>query len=195
VGQPLPHSHRTSPTWCALRLVAPSRDWNVFKQSLAEPWDGFTPAQPRSQPASSHGLVAKRLDGGQPAKRGASEDRCRHGGQGKPLVALRCQASLCLRCAQVSVATWGSQVSKLLHAGVLDRPSIRTVPARCRPTCSQNAAVVVSAFMRGGAHGLDDCSSTVRGKALKGGASTVLHPHGRQGQYPPPASAGHARGG
>ncbi len=39
--------------------------------------------------------------------------------------------------------------------------------------------------MRCGAPCLDDFSSTVRGKALRGGSITVLHPHGRQGPYPP----------
>ena len=43
-------------------LVAPSRDWNVFKQIFAEHWDGFTRAHPRYQTAYYHGLVAKMLD-------------------------------------------------------------------------------------------------------------------------------------
>ena len=46
----------------------------------------------------------------------------------------------------------------------------------------QNAAGVLSAFMRCGAQCLDDFYSTVRGKALRGGSSTVLHTHGRKGQ-------------
>jgi hypothetical protein len=49
----------------------------------------------------------------------------------------------------------------------------------------QNAAVVCSAFMRCGAQCLDDFFSTVRGKALRGGSITVLHTHGRNGQYHP----------
>src|SRR5919198_3723386 len=39
--------------------------------------------------------------------------------------------------------------------------------------------------MRCGAQCLDDVSSTVRGKALTGGYITVLHTHGRNGQYHP----------
>jgi hypothetical protein len=39
--------------------------------------------------------------------------------------------------------------------------------------------------MRCGAQCLDDFYSTVRGKALKGGSITVLHTHGRNGQYHP----------
>jgi hypothetical protein len=166
-------------------LVAPLRDWNVFKQIFAEHWDGFTHAHPRYQTAYYHGLVAKMLDCGNPAKMGSIEYRCLHCGQGKHLVAMSCKSSLCLRCAKVYVDTWVSQVSKMLHAGVIYRHIILTVPAMFRTTFYQNAAVVLSAFMRCGAHCLDDFYSTVRGKALKGGAITVLHTHGRNGQYHP----------
>ena len=166
-------------------LVAPLRDWNVFKQIFAEHWDGFTHAHPRYQTAYYHGLVAKMLDCGNPAKMGSIEYRCLHCGQGKHLVAMSCKSSLCLRCAKVYVDTWVSQVSKMLHAGVIYRHIILTVPAMFRTTFYQHAAVVLSAFMRCGAHCLDDFYSTVRGKALKGGAITVLHTHGRNGQYHP----------
>jgi hypothetical protein len=44
---------------------------------------------------------------------------------------------------------------------------------------------VLSAFMRCGAQCLDDFYSDVRGKALKGGSITVIHTHGRNGQYHP----------
>jgi hypothetical protein len=54
-----------------------------------------------------------------------------------------------------------------------------------RTTFYQHAAVVLSAFMRCGRQCLDDFYSTVTGKALKGGYSTVLHTHGRNGQYHP----------
>jgi hypothetical protein len=55
-----------------------------------------------------------------------------------------------------------------------------------RTPFDQHAAVVFSAFMRCGAQCLDDCLSTVRGQALRGGSLTVLHTHGRHGQYHPP---------
>jgi hypothetical protein len=43
----------------------------------------------------------------------------------------------------------------------------------------------LSALLRCGAQCLDDFYSAVRGKALKGGYITVLHTHGRNGQYHP----------
>src|SRR5262245_41144464 len=125
------------------------------------------------------------LDCGNPVKMGAVEYRCLHCGQGQHLVAMSCKSSLCLRCAKVYTDNWVSQVSKVLHEGVIYRHIILTVPAMFRPTFYQNAAVVLSAFMRCGAQCLDDFYSEVRGKPLRGGYITVLHTHGRNGQYHP----------
>ena len=95
---------------------------------------------------------------------------------------MSCQSSLCLRCAKVYVDTWVSQVSQVFHEGVIYRHSILTVPAMFRTTFSHNAAVWLSGLMRCGVQCLDDFSSTVRGKVLKGGSITVLQTHGRNGQ-------------
>src|SRR5262245_17013382 len=54
-----------------------------------------------------------------------------------------------------------------------------------RMTFYQNAAAMLSAFIRCGAQCLEDFYSTIRGKALKGGYIMVLHTHGRNGQYHP----------
>jgi hypothetical protein len=83
------------------------------------------------------------------------------------------------------VDNWVSQVSRVLHEGVIYRHIILTVPAMFRTTFYHNAEVVLNAFMRCGAQCLDDFYSTVRGKALRGGYITVLHTHGRNGQSHP----------
>jgi Putative transposase/Transposase zinc-binding domain len=166
-------------------MAASSRDWNVFKQIFAEHWEPFQQAHPRYQTAYYDSLVAKMLACGNPEKIGYTEYRCLHCGQGTHLVAMSCKSSLCLRCAKVAVDNWVSQVSKSLHEGVIYRHIILTVPAMFRTTFYQNAAVVLSAFMRCGAQCLDDFYSDVRGKALRGGYITVLHTHGRNGQYHP----------
>jgi hypothetical protein len=129
--------------------------------------------------------VAKMLACGHPEQMGDIADRCHQGGQGKHLVSMSCQSSLCLRCAKVSVDNWVSQVSQVLHAGVIYRHIILTVPALFRTTFYHNAAVVLSALMRCGVQGMDDFYSDVRGKALKGGSIVVIHPHGRTGQSHP----------
>ena len=182
--QPL-HRKRTTSTRCALMLAAPSRDWNVFKQIFTDHWDTFQRAHPRYQTPYYDSLIAKMLACGNPEKMGYIEYRCQHCGQGTHRVAMSCKSSLCLRCAKVYVDNWVSQVSRVLHEGVIYRHIILTVPAMFRTTFYQNAAVVLSAFMRCGAQCLDDFYSTVRGKMLRGGAITVLHTHGRNGQYHP----------
>jgi hypothetical protein len=166
-------------------IAAPPRDWNVFKQIFAEHWDGFTRAHPRYQTPYYAGLVAKMLVCGTPDKMGYLEYRCLQCGQGKHLVAMSCKSALCLRCAKVSVDNWVSQVSQMLHEGVIYRHIILTVPAMFRTTFYQNAAVLLSAFMRCGVQCMDDFYSAVRGKALQGGYIVVLHTHGRNGQYHP----------
>jgi hypothetical protein len=165
--------------------AAPSRDWSVFKQIFADHWEAFQHAHPRYQTSYYDGLVAKMLGCGNPAQMGYIEYRCLHCGQGKHLVSMSCKSSLCLRCAKVYVDNWVSQVSQVLHEGVIYRHIILTVPAMFRTTFYQNAAIVLSAFMRCGAQCLDDFYSAVRGKALRGGYITVLHTHGRNGQYHP----------
>ena len=164
-------------------LAAPSRDWSVFKQIFADHWEPFQHAHSRYQTLYYAGLVAKMLACGTPEKIGYIEYRCLHCGQGKHLVAMSCKSSLCLRCAKVHVDNWVSQVSQVLHEGVIYRHIILTVPAMFRTTFYQNAAVVLRAFMRCGAQCLDDFYSEVRGKALRGGYIVVLHTHGRTGQY------------
>ena len=166
-------------------IAVPARGWSVFRQLFAEPWDAFRHAHPWSQTSYYDGLVAKMLGCGNPDKMGYVEYRCLHCGQGKHLVAMSCKASLCLRCAKGYVDNWVSQVSKGLHVGIIYRHIILMVPAMFRTTFYQNAAIVLSAFMRCGAPWLDEFYSEVRGKALRGGYMTVLHTHGRHGQYYP----------
>jgi hypothetical protein len=166
-------------------MTQSSGDWSVFKQIFADHWDEFHRAHPRYQTSYYEGLVAKMLACGNPEKMGDVEYRCLQCGQGKHLVSMSCKSSLCLRCAKVSVDNWVSQVSKMLHEGVIYRHIILTVPAMFRVTFYQNAAVMLSALMRCGVQCLDDFYSEVRGKALKGGYIVVLHTHGRNGQYHP----------
>ena len=173
------------PTRCDPMSAAPSRDWSIFKQIFADHWDAFQRAYPRYPTSYYDGLVAKMLGGGNPEQMGDLEYRCPQCGQGTHLVSMRCKSSLCLRCAKGSVDNWVSQVSKVLHAGVIYRHIILTVPALFRTTFYHNAEVVLSAFMRCGVQCLDDFYSEVRGKALRDGSIVVLHTHGRNGHYHP----------
>src|SRR5712691_11622590 len=172
-------------TRCNQMIALPSRDWSIFKPIFADHWEPFQRAHPRYQTAYYDDLVAKMLGCGNPEKMGYIEYRCLQCGQGKHLVAMSCTSSWCLRCAKVYVDNWVSQVSKVLHEGVIYRHIILTVPAMFRTTFYHNAEVVWSALMRCGVQCLDDFYSEVRGKALRGGSITVIHTHGRNGQYHP----------
>src|SRR5712692_5641247 len=166
-------------------MTQSSGEWSVFQQIFAEHWDAFQCAHPRYQTSYYDGLVAKMLACGNPDKMGYVEYRCLQCGQGPHRVAMSCKSSLCLRCAKVHVDNWVSQVSTMLHEGVISRHIILTVPAMFRTTFYQNAAVVLSALMRCGVQCLDDFFSEVRGQALRGGSIVVTHTHGRNGQYHP----------
>ena len=166
-------------------LAVPPRDGSVFQQIFAEHWEAFQQAHTRYQTPYYDELVAKMLACGHPTQIGYSEYRCLDCGQATHVVALSCKSSLCLRCAKVSADNWVSQVSHVLHEGVIYRHIILTVPAMFRRTFYQNAVVVLSAFMRCGAQCLDAFYSTIQGTPLQGGYITVLHTHGRNGQYHP----------
>jgi Putative transposase/Transposase zinc-binding domain len=166
-------------------LVEPAGHWSVFKQIFFDHWESFKRAHPRYQRAYYDSLVAKMLSCGDPEQMGYVEHRCQQCSQGKHLVSMSCKSSLCLRCAKVLVDNWVSQVSQVLHEGVIYRHIILTVPAMFRTIFYQNAAVRVNALMRCGSRCLDDFYSEVKGKRLQGGYITVIHTHGRSGQFHP----------
>jgi hypothetical protein len=180
--------HRKHPNTlarCTLMLAAPAQDWNVFKQIFGEHWDGFTRVYPRYNTRYYAGLVDKMLRCGNPDQMGYIEYRCLHCGQGKHLVAMSCKSSLCLRCAKVYVDNWVSQVSQMLHEGVIYRHIVLTVPAILRPTFYQQSTALLSPFMRCGVRCLDDVFRRGSGKNLTGGYIVVIQTHGRNGQYNP----------
>jgi hypothetical protein len=166
-------------------LAAPSQAWNVFKQIFVEHWDGFKRVYPRYNTRYYDGLVHKMLGCGDPEQMGYIEYRCLSCGEGTHRVSMSCKSSLCLRCAKVYVDNWVSQVSHMLHEGVIYRHIVLTVPEMLRKTFYHHAGVVLSAFMRCGVRCLDDFFSRVSGALLRGGYIVVVQTHGRSGQYNP----------
>jgi hypothetical protein len=159
--------------------------WSIFKQIFADHWDGFKRIYPRYNRRYYDDLVAKMLGCGDPDQMGYIDYRCLRCGEGTHRVAMSCQSSLCLRCAKVYVDKWVSQVSQMLHEGVIYRHIVLTVPEILRQTFYQQAQAVLSPFMRCGARCLDDVFSRVGGRALKGGYIVVIQTHGRNGRYNP----------
>jgi hypothetical protein len=165
--------------------IATPPAWSVFKQIFAEHWDGCKRAYPRYDRCYYDGLVAKRLGCGDPDQMGYIDYRCLQCGEGTHRVAMSCQSSLCLRCAKVSVDTWVSQVSQMLHEGVIYRHIVLTMPALLRTTVYQQSQALLSPFMRCGRRCLDDVFSQMSGRPLTGGYIMVIQTHGRNGQYNP----------
>src|SRR5262249_23028740 len=146
---------------------------------------GFQHVYPRYHTRYYDSLVNKMLACGEPEKIGDIESRCLHCGEGTHQVAMSCKSSLCLRCAQVYVDNWVSQVSRMLHTGIILRHTVLTVPEIPRNTFYQQAKGVLRRFMRCGVRCLDDVFSRGRGKPLKGGYIMVIQTHGRNDQYNP----------
>jgi hypothetical protein len=159
--------------------------WSIFKQIFADHWDGFKRLYPRYDKRYYDGLVDKMLGCGNPDKLGYIEYRCPQCGEGTHRVAMSCKSSLCLRCAKVYVDNWVSQVSQMLHEGVIYRHIVLTVPALLRKAFYQQSQAVLSPFMRCGVRCLDDVFTRVSGRTLKGGYIVVIQTHGRHGQYNP----------
>lgn len=166
-------------------IVELAQGWNVFKQIFIDHWDGFKHVHPRYNTRYYDGLVDKMLGCGNPDKMGSIEYRCQHCGQGKHLVSMSCKSSLCLRCAKVYVDDWVSQVSRMLHEGVIYRHIVLTMPEMLRTTFYRQSKDLLSPLMRCGVRCLDDCFSRVSGKPLTGGYIVVVQTHGRSGQYNP----------
>lgn len=166
-------------------IVEPYRHWSVFKQIFADHWDVFKQSRPRYNTRYYDSLVEKMLGCGNPDQMGYIEYRCQHCGEGQHWVSMTCKSSLCLRCAKVYVDDWVTQVSKMLHPGVIYRHIVLTVPDVFRKAFYQNAQELLSPLMRCGVRCLDDFFSRVSRKPLKGGYIVIIQTHGRSGQYNP----------
>lgn len=166
-------------------ILEPSGHWNIFKQIFVDHWDGFKQVNPRYHTRYYDGLVEKMLNCGNPDQMGYIEYRCQHCGEGTHRVAMTCKSSFCLRCAKVYVDDWVSQVSRMLHEGVLYRHMVLTMPEMLRPTFYRRSQDLLSPLMRCGVKCLDDFYSRVGGRPLKGGYIVVIQTHGRSGQYNP----------
>lgn len=159
--------------------------WNIFKEIFSENWDGFKREHFRYDNQYYDSLVEKMLSCGNPEEMGYIEYLCQSCGEGRRLVPMSCKSTLCLRCGKVYVDNWVSQVSKMLHVGVIYRHIVLTMPDNLRTVFYKYSEELYGKFFLCGAKCLDDFFGEVRGKALKGGYLIVLQTNGRNGQYNP----------
>ncbi|MCP4271170.1 MAG: transposase [Gammaproteobacteria bacterium] len=160
-------------------------DWNVYKQIFADHWEGFKERNPRYSNEYYNEMVEKMLKCGDPQQMGYIEYLCMNCGQGSRIVSMSCKSFLCLRCGKVYVDEWVSQVSEMLHEGVIYRHIVLTVAEVLRKQFYGYDEELLGALCRCGVKCLDEFFSNVSRKKVKGGYIVVLQTHGRNGQYNP----------
>ncbi|MCP4252167.1 MAG: transposase [Candidatus Scalindua sp.] len=165
--------------------VIQKQGWNIFKQIFSDHWEEFKKVFSRYATEYYDEVVGKMLDCGDPDKMGAIEYLCFSCGDGKRLVPMSCKSSFCLRCSKVYVDNWVSQISKMLHEGVIYRHIVLTVPKRLRGIFYNNSEQLLGELMLCSVRCLDDYYSKVCRRKVKGGYIIVLQTHGRNGQYNP----------
>ncbi len=161
------------------------KGWNVFKQIFADHWEGFKRAYPKYREEHYEEQVKKMLSCGNPEEMGYIGYLCMGCGQGSRVVAMSCKSSMCIRCGKVYVDEWVSQVSNMLHEGVIYRHIVLTVPEKLRKTFYNHPEELLGKLMTSGVKSLDDFFSRVSRKEIRGGYIVVLQTHGRNGQYNP----------
>jgi len=161
------------------------KGWNVFKEIFSEHWEGFKSAHSRYDTEYYDVLVEKMLSCGNPEEIGYREYLCQRCGRGRRLVSMSCKSTLCLRCGKVYVDNWVGQVSKMLHAGVIYRHIVLTMPEDLRRVFYKYSEELYRELFPCGVKCLNDFFSEVKGKELQGGYIVVLQTHGRNGQYNP----------
>ena len=159
--------------------------WNVFKEIFSSHWDGFKEKYEHYNTEYYDRVVEKMLSCGDPEEMGYIEYRCQRCGEGSRVVPMSCKSTFCLRCGKVYVDDWVSQVSRMLHEGVIYRHIVLTMPERLRALFYSKAGELYSEFFSTGVKCLDDFYSVLCRKDVKGGYIVVLQTHGRNGQYNP----------
>lgn len=129
--------------------VEERQDWNEYKQIFADHWEGFKQLYPLYDTGYYDGLVKKILSCGNPEEMGYIEYCCPNCGKGRRVVSMSCKCSLCLRCGKVYADDWTSQVSKMLHEGVIYRHIVLTVPRVLRKTFYNNPKLLRPLMQRG----------------------------------------------
>ena len=161
------------------------KGWNIFKQIFSEHWEGFKRKYPRYSKRYYDEQVKKMMGCGNPKEMGYIRYLCFSCGEGNRVVSMSCKSTMCLRCGKVYVDEWVSQVSRMLHEGVLYRHIVLTVPEKLRKTFYNHGEELLGSFMVCGVRCMDDFYSKVSRKEIKGGYIVVLQTHGRNGQYNP----------
>lgn len=157
-----------------------------FKKIFLEHWDDFKNKHAGYNEEHYDQIVGKMLGCGD-AQNGYTEHRCMSCGEDVRRIPFTCKSNFCLSCGKVYSDSVVSQVSKMLHPGVIYRHVVLTVPEQLRQIFYTNRKMrrLYAALMRVGYQCLEDVVIVARKKKIKIGTIVVLHTHGRSGSYNP----------
>jgi len=161
-------------------------DKEIFKNIFDDHWDDFKSAYPWYDKEQYDEAVKKMLGCGNELG-GYSEHVCLHCGQDIRRVPFSCKCCFCLSCSKKYVDDFVSQISCMLHPGVIYRHIVLTIPEqlRLRFYHERHSGDLLSAFMKCGYECLEDVVSKAIRKELKIGCIVVVQTHGRSGRYNP----------
>ena len=170
----------------ALLQKQKKEDKDIFKNIFTDHWDEFKIIHPQYNNAQYLEPVEKMLGCGDESI-GYSEYICLHCGRDIRRIPFSCKSCFCLSCSKKYVDDFVSQVSGMLHLGVIYRHMVLTLPEQLRLKFYQarHDSGLLSAFMRSGYECLEDMVSTWMKKSLKIGCIVVVQTHGRSGGYNP----------
>ena len=161
-------------------------DRGVFKSIFKDHWEGFKKAHTQYDTEQYEKSVQKMLGCGDEFY-GYSEHICMHCGRDRRRIPFSCKSCFCLSCVKQYVDNFVSQVSAMLHPGVIYRHIVLTLPEQLRPAFFRERFTrdLLSAFMNCGYECLEDVVSSVKRHDLKIGCIVVVQTHGRSGRYNP----------
>ncbi len=161
-------------------------DKEIFRTIFVNHWDEFKLRNPKYDQPQYEDPVQKMFGCGKESN-GYSEYICMDCGKDIRRIAFSCKSGFCLSCSKKYVDDFVSQVSKMLHSGVIYRHIVLTIPKQLRIVFYhlRHDGRLLSAFMRSGYECLEDVVSTVKRLALKIGCIVVVQTHGRSGRYNP----------
>lgn len=162
------------------------QDGEIFRDIFRGHWEEFKRIYPSYNNAQYEDAVQKMLGCGDELG-GYSEYVCPHCGHDIRRVAFSCKSCFCLSCSKKYIDDFVSNVSGMLHPGIIYRHIVLTIPEQLRQKFyhERHDSELFSKLMKCGYECLEDAISTAKRKDLKIGCIVVIQTHGRSGNYNP----------
>ena len=160
---------------------------NLFVEILKDGWQEFKAIHSSFSTEYYDSIIEKSINCRDP-KFSYVEYRCGDCGIGSHVVGFSCKSKFCIHCARKSSNDFIEEMMGKLHAGVVYRHLILTIPEQFRTIFYKNRkdSDLYSRFMNLANEYIQDVFRTVtKIKKLKIGCVVVIHTAGRSGSYNP----------